>query len=49
MTAQDVAQIANGIPAICAMKEGHLVPALAKACHALAPELYIWGTDENCL
>jgi 4-hydroxy-tetrahydrodipicolinate synthase len=45
MTPQDVAQVANGIPAICAMKEGHMIPAMAKACHALAPELYIWETN----
>ncbi len=42
MTAQDVARIANEIPAVCAMKEGHMQPSLAKACHALAPDLYIW-------
>lgn len=42
MTPSDVARIANEIPALCAMKEGNVEPAMAKACHALAPELYIW-------
>ena len=45
MTPSDVAKIANEIPAICAMKEGHVEPAMAKACHALAPQLSIWECD----
>jgi 4-hydroxy-tetrahydrodipicolinate synthase len=42
MTAKDIALIASEIPALCAMKEGHMDPSLAAATHALAPELYIW-------
>ena len=41
----EVAQIANEIPAVCAMKEGMMEPWRSKAAHALAPELVIWECD----
>jgi 4-hydroxy-tetrahydrodipicolinate synthase len=45
MTARELALIAEEIPAVCAVKEGQLQPAVAKALHELAPELFIWECD----
>ena len=42
---EEVAQIANEIPAVCAMKEGMMEPWRSKAAHALAPGLVIWECD----
>src|SRR3954447_12709066 len=42
LTPQEVARIANEIPAVCAMKEGHMQPSMSMGVHALAPTLYIW-------
>jgi 4-hydroxy-tetrahydrodipicolinate synthase len=42
MTAKEVAMIAEAIPAVCAVKEGHLDPALAKGIHKIAPEIEVW-------
>ena len=41
----EVARIANDIPAVCAMKEGMMEPWRSKAAHALAPGLVIWECD----
>ena len=45
LTPEEVAQITNEIPAVCAMKEGMMEPWRSKAAHALAPELVIWECD----
>jgi 4-hydroxy-tetrahydrodipicolinate synthase len=45
LTPEEVAQIANEIPAVCAMKEGMMEPWRSKAAHALAPGLVIWECD----
>ena len=45
LTPEEVAQIANEIPAVCAMKEGMMEAWRSKAAHALAPELVIWECD----
>jgi 4-hydroxy-tetrahydrodipicolinate synthase len=45
LTPQDVALVANEVPAVCAMKEGLCEPWRSKAAHALAPELVIWECD----
>jgi 4-hydroxy-tetrahydrodipicolinate synthase len=42
LTPQEVALIANEIPAVCAMKEGHMQPSMSRKVHELAPQLYIW-------
>ena len=42
---EEVARIANEIPAVCAMKEGLMEPWRSKAAHALAPGLVIWECD----
>ena len=42
LTPQEVAHIANEIPAVCAMKEGHMQPSMSMGVHALVPTLYIW-------
>jgi 4-hydroxy-tetrahydrodipicolinate synthase len=41
----EVARIANEIPAVCAMKEGMMQGWRSKAAHSLAPELVIWECD----
>jgi 4-hydroxy-tetrahydrodipicolinate synthase len=45
LTPEEVAKIANEIPAVCAMKEGMIQAWRSKAAHALAPELVIWECD----
>jgi 4-hydroxy-tetrahydrodipicolinate synthase len=45
LTPEEVALIANRIPAVCAMKEGMMEPWRSKAAHALAPGLVIWECD----
>ena len=45
LTPEEVARIANEIPAVCAMKEGMMEAWRSKAAHALAPELVIWECD----
>jgi 4-hydroxy-tetrahydrodipicolinate synthase len=45
LTPQDVALIANEIPAVCAIKEGTLEYWRSKAAHTLAPRLVIWECD----
>jgi 4-hydroxy-tetrahydrodipicolinate synthase len=45
LTPQEVAQIANDIPAVCAIKEGLMEHWRSRAAHALAPELVIWECD----
>jgi 4-hydroxy-tetrahydrodipicolinate synthase len=45
LTPEEVARIANEIPAVCAIKEGTLEYWRSKAAHALAPELMIWECD----
>src|SRR6478609_8002476 len=45
LTPEEVALIANEIPAVCAMKEGMMEPWRSKAAHALAPGLVIWECD----
>jgi 4-hydroxy-tetrahydrodipicolinate synthase len=45
LTPQDVAQLANEIPAVCAIKEGTLEHWRSRAAHALAPRLVIWECD----
>ena len=45
LTPEEVADIANSIPAVCAMKEGMMQPWRSKAAHALAPDLVIWECD----
>jgi 4-hydroxy-tetrahydrodipicolinate synthase len=45
LTPQEVAQIANEIPAVCAIKEGVCQNWRSKAIHALAPRLVIWECD----
>jgi 4-hydroxy-tetrahydrodipicolinate synthase len=45
LTPEEVARIANDIPAVCAMKEGMMEPWRSKAAHALAPALVIWECD----
>ena len=47
LTPEEVAQIANEIPAVCAMKEGMMEPWRSKAAHALAPGLVIWECDTH--
>jgi 4-hydroxy-tetrahydrodipicolinate synthase len=42
---EEVAHIANDIPAVCAIKEGLMQPWRSKAEHALAPRLVIWECD----
>jgi 4-hydroxy-tetrahydrodipicolinate synthase len=45
LTPQEVARIANEIPAVCAIKEGVMEHWRSKAAHALAPRLVIWECD----
>ncbi|SEO54668.1 dihydrodipicolinate synthase family protein [Trujillonella endophytica] len=45
MTPQEVARIAEAVPAVCATKEGAFRPYASKALHALAPDLVIWECD----
>jgi 4-hydroxy-tetrahydrodipicolinate synthase len=45
LTPQEVARIAEEVPAVCATKEGAFRPYASKALHALAPELVIWECD----
>jgi len=45
LTPQEVAQIGNEIPAVCAIKEGVVQNWRSKAIHALAPRLVIWECD----
>ena len=45
LTPEEVALIANEVPAVCATKEGTLEYWRSKAAHALAPELVIWECD----
>ncbi|WP_029429803.1 dihydrodipicolinate synthase family protein [Blastococcus sp. URHD0036] len=45
MTPQEVARIAEAVPAVCATKEGSFKPYWSKALHALAPDLVIWECD----
>ena len=44
---QEVAQIANEIPAVCAIKEGMLESWRSQATHTLAPDLVIWECDTS--
>ncbi len=45
MTPQEVARIAEEVPAVCATKEGAFRPYASRALHALAPDLVIWECD----
>lgn len=45
LTPQEVARIAEVIPAVCAIKEGVCEPWRSKAIHSLSPELVIWECD----
>jgi 4-hydroxy-tetrahydrodipicolinate synthase len=45
LTAEESAQIAAAIPAVCASKEGAFRPANSRRLHELAPELLIWECD----
>lgn len=45
LTPQEIARIAEEVPAVCATKEGSFLPYASKALHKLAPELVIWECD----
>ena len=45
MSPQEVAFIAEAVPAVCAIKEGTFHTARSKAIHRLAPDVQVWECD----
>ncbi|MFC5746330.1 dihydrodipicolinate synthase family protein [Actinomadura rugatobispora] len=45
LTPEEIARVAEEIPAVCAIKEGVCEPWRSKAIHTLAPELVVWECD----